>query len=130
MPRNWNKAVPEGNGPIPHQDEFGSHEPTMADFYRMIKEPYDESDMKLDKLAEKMRESKQRLAGLKQEAQQPRLAMEADVKSDTKTRKRMEDAAADQIKHGGSCFANRVDLDQMYLTSFGDDSTGPPALPC
>ena len=28
-----------------------------------------------------------------------------------------------------SC-ANRVDPDRMCLTSFSDDFTGPPALPC
>ena len=44
---------------------------------------------------EKTRETRQRLAGLEQDARQPRLAMEADVASDKKTRKRTEDAAAD-----------------------------------
>ena len=51
--------------------------------------------------------------------------------SDTKTRERTEGAAAAvQAKHGDTCFANRVDPDPMCLTSFGDDSTGLPALPC
>ena len=50
--------------------------------------------------------------------------------SDTKTRERTEvTAAAVQAKHGDSCFANRVDPDSMCLTSFGDDSTGPPPFP-
>ena len=31
MPRTESEAVPEGNGPVPHQDEFGSGEPTLAD---------------------------------------------------------------------------------------------------
>ena len=52
-------------------------------------------DKKLDELIEKMRETKQRLAGLELEARQPRLVMEADVIPDTKIRKRTEDAAAD-----------------------------------
>ena len=30
MPRKQDKAVPKGNGPIPHQDEFGADEPTLA----------------------------------------------------------------------------------------------------
>ena len=51
--------------------------------------------------------------------------------SDTKTRERTEGAAAAiQAKHGNSCSANQVDPDPMCLTNFGDDSTGPPALPC
>ena len=56
--------------------------------------------------------------------------MEADVKSDTKTHKRTEDAAADRAKHGDKSSSARVDPDPMCLTSFGDDSTEPPALPC
>ena len=31
MPRKQGKAVPEGNDPVPHHDEFGSDEPTMGD---------------------------------------------------------------------------------------------------
>ena len=30
---------------------------------------------------------------------------------------------------GDNCSA-QVDIDPIRLTSFGDDSTGPPALPC
>ena len=74
-----------------------------------------------------MKRTNQRLPGLEQEAWQPRLATEADVPTGTKTRKRMEDVAADQAKHGDSCSANQADPD---LTSFDDHSTGPPALPC
>ena len=55
--------------------------------------------------------------------------MEADIKPDTKTRKRMENVAADRVMSGDSSSA-QVDPDPMCLTSFGDDSTGPPALPC
>ena len=50
--------------------------------------------------------------------------------SDTKTRERTEGAAATvQVNHGDNCSANQIDSDPMCLTSFGDDSTGPPALP-
>ena len=57
--------------------------------------------------------------------------MEADGQADTKTRERTEGAAtAVQAMHGDSCFTNRVDLDPICSTSFGDDCTGPPALPC
>ena len=44
--------------------------------------------------------------------------MEADIKSDMKTRKRMEDIAADRAKHGDSSSA-RVDDRPTCLTSFG-----------
>ena len=54
--------------------------------------------------------------------------MEADIKSDTKPRKHTKDAAADRVISGDNSFA-QVDPDQMCLTSFGDDSTEPLALP-
>ena len=51
--------------------------------------------------------------------------------ADKKTRERTEGAAsAVQAKYGDSCSANRVDPEPTCLDSFGDDSTGPPALPC
>ena len=40
MPRMENKAVPKGNGPVPQQEELGSGEPTLADFYRLFKERF------------------------------------------------------------------------------------------
>ena len=52
------------------------------------------------------------LAGLEQDAQQSRLAMEADVPSDTKTRNRMEDVAAYRVISGDSDFVNQADSDQ------------------
>ena len=108
--RKWSKAVPEGNGPVPHQDKFGP-EPTMTGLYRMVKERLDQSDgyfnkMKshfdkknenLNELMEITRGTRHRLAGLEQEARQSCLAIEADVASDKKTRKRTEDAAADRV---------------------------------
>ena len=46
---------------------------------------------------------------LEQDVQQPRLAMEADVLVDKKTRERTEGAAtAVQAKHEDSCSAKRV----------------------
>ena len=103
MSRKWSKAVPEGNSPVPYHNEFGSREHTMAGLYRMIKERFDKSDRNMervkshfDELAENMRETRQRLA---EEARQPRLATEADVPTDKKTRKCAEDAAADEAKH-------------------------------
>ena len=41
MPRNWSKAIPEGNGFVPQQKEFGSDQPTLADVYRLFEEIFD-----------------------------------------------------------------------------------------
>ena len=57
--------------------------------------PFDQQDKKSEELTEKMKETRHRLEGLEQDARQPRLAMKAKVISDTKTRKRTEDTAAD-----------------------------------
>ena len=72
----------------------------------------------------------QRLANLEHDARQPRLATETNVPSYIKTRKCTKDAAADRVNHGDSCSAKKVDPDPMCITSFGEDSTEPPALPC
>ena len=58
------------------------------------------------------------LAGLQYGTQQPRLATEADVKTDKETRKRTEDAAEDGAKNGDSC-SGRDDDGPTSLTSFG-----------
>ena len=85
---------------------------------------------KMDELAEEMRPTKQRLAGLEQDTGQPRLAMEADMPSDTKIRERTEGAAtAVQAKHGYSCSSERVHAGPTCSTSFGVKAE-PPALPC
>ena len=81
MSRNESKAVPESNGPAPH-DDYGYGEPTMAELYRMLKERSDRMDKnfdrmtshfgrqekKLDELIGKMRATNQRLAGLQRQA--------------------------------------------------------------
>ena len=55
--------------------------------------------------------------------------METDVRTDTKTRKRMKDVAAERVTSGDNSSA-QVNPDPMCLTSFGGDSTESPALPC
>ena len=130
MPRNWSKAVPEGNGPVLHQDEFGPDQTTMADLYRIIIKRFDKSDKQFDELIEKTRETNQRLAGLEHEARQSRLAQEVDVKPDTKTDKRTEDAEEADREISGDSSSAQADSDPMCLTSFGDDSTKPLAPPC
>ena len=54
--------------------------------------------------------------------------MEVDVPNDKKTRKRTEDTAADQAKHGDICSAKRVDTDPTSSTSFGMTAE-PSAVP-
>ena len=56
---------------------------------------------------EDMRRINQLLASLEQETRQPRLAMEADVTEDRKTRERTKGAAV-QAKYGDICSAKRV----------------------
>ena len=41
MPRKESEAVPEGNGPVLQQEEFGSGEPTLEDVYRLFGERFD-----------------------------------------------------------------------------------------
>ena len=85
----------------------------------------------MDELADEIRETKQRLAGLEQDVWQPYLAMEEDAPSDTKTRERTEAvASAVQAKHEDSCSAKRIQAGPTSSASFGDDFTGPPVLPC
>ena len=67
----------------------------------------------------------QRLAGLEHEARQPRLAMEADVTPDTKTRKRTEGAAVDRVMSGDSSSARKVHIDPTSSTSFGMMAESP-----
>ena len=70
-------------------------------------------------LDEDLRRINQRVASLEQNARQPRLAMEADVTVDKKTRKRTEGAAtAVQAKHGDSCSAKIVQAGPKSSTSF------------
>ena len=102
---------------------------------KALDKSFDEMKINLDSMSENidriLRATDQRSAGADHDAQQPRFATMADVPTDTKNRKRTEDAVVDQAKHVDSCSAKRVDAGPpMCLTSFGDDSTDPLALPC
>ena len=80
----------------------------------MIEELFDKSDRKLDELTENLRATDQRVASFEQDARQPRLAMEADVPANIKTRERTEFVAKPvQAMHGDNFSANRVDPDPM-----------------
>ena len=132
MPRNWSNALPEGNGPVP-QPELGADQPTLADIYRLCGERLDTQlnriKSHLDELSEKMIKTRQRSASLEQDAQQSRLATESDVPTDTKIRKHMKDVVKERVIRWNAS-SIQVDTDAICLTSFGEDSTGPPALPC
>ena len=118
MLRKESKAVPQSNGPVPQQEEFGSGEPTLVDVYRMFKERFDRWDRKLERRSDEIRVMSQRVSSLEQDARQPRLAMEADEQADTKTGKRTEGAAmAVQAMHGDSCSATRIDPDGVLPAS-------------
>ena len=41
MPRNCSKAVPEDNGLVPLQEEFGPGQPTLTNVYRLFDESFD-----------------------------------------------------------------------------------------
>ena len=85
MLRKESKAVPEGNGPVPRKEEFGSGQPTWGDVYRMTKEAFDRWDKKLDKISDETRVMDQHVTSLEHGTRQPLLAMEADGPANTKT---------------------------------------------
>ena len=78
MPRNWSKAVPEGNDPTP-QDAYVMI--TCKELRRILSESMGEA---FGEFKEGLKRIDQRLASLEQDARQPRLAMEADVPADKK----------------------------------------------
>ena len=125
MLRKESEAVPEGNGPVHQEEEFGSGQPAPMDPFQRLEEIWDRTIDVITRLLE------HHLASQEQDARQPRLAMEADGPADTKTRERTEGAAtAVQAMHGDSCIAQRVqDGPMTNSTSFGM-MADPPALPC
>ena len=83
---------------------------------------------KLDDMVKETRITNQRRPGLQHQAQQPRLAVKADVLEDKKTRESREDFVEDGRL--GDISSDRVH-DPMRLTSFCDrEYIEPPALPC
>ena len=70
MLRKESEAVPEGNGPLPQQEDFGSGQPTLEEVYRMLCEVigsrfdrqlkrmdscFDRWDRKMDEISDEMR---------------------------------------------------------------------------
>ena len=136
IPRKNSKAVPEGDGLIPQEEYMVLDGIALEDLQRRImSEAVDKAFNKHfgqnTENPEEMRATTvQRSASLEQDAWQPRLAIEADVIADKKTRNRTEGAAAaNRAKHiGDSSSASQVDPDQMCSTSFGMKAK-PSALP-
>ena len=73
------RLCPEGNGPIPQQEEFGSDQLTLADVYRFSEESFDrqlkimksrygQQDKKLSEFMKEMRATEQHSASLEQDA--------------------------------------------------------------
>ena len=84
-----------------------------------------------EEIKEDLRRIDQRLANLEQDAWQPRLAMEENVKAaDKNTFERTEGAAtAVEAKHGDIFSAKRIQAGLICSTNFGIKAE-PPALPC
>ena len=111
MPRKESEAVPEGNGSVPQQEEFGSGEPTLEDVYRLFEARFDIQqkimdsfydgmdscfdrwNRKLDEISNETRVTDEHVTSLEHGARQPRLAMKADGYANTKTQERTEGAA-------------------------------------
>ena len=132
MPRT--NVLSAGKGHVASQNESGP--PTMMELFTIITKKFEEVNMKfeelhskLDDMVKEIRNTNQRCAGLQQlQAQQPRLAVKADVLEDKKTRKSRGDFAPDGRLEDIS--SGRV-YDSMRLTSFDDQEyIEPPALPC
>ena len=89
---------------------------TWDELRRVVSETWSEA---FGEYREDLRRMDQRLASLEQNAREPRLAMEANVSADKKTRERTEGAAnAVEAKNGDSCSAKRVQADPTCSTSF------------
>ena len=124
MPRKESETVPEGNGPTP-EDAYKTV--TWKELRRVVSETWGEAFRE----CEYLRRMDQRLASLDQNARQPRLAMDANVPADEKTRERTDDAAkAVQAMHNRDSFsAKKVQDDPKSSTTFGMKAE-PPALSC
>ena len=135
MPRKESMAVPEGNGPIPQYTCVMLNGIKLEDFRRIMSEVWDKvreenGPKKPVKPKDEMRGTSQRLASPEQDARQPRLAMEADVPADEKTRDRTEGAAkAVQAMHEDSFSAKRTQDGPKSSATFGE-KVQPLALSC
>ena len=148
MPRKKSEAVTKGNGPVPQQKEFGSGEPTLADVYRLFEERFDRQqkrmdsffegmdscfdrwNRKLEEISDEARVMDQHVTSLEHGARQPRLAMEADWPTNTKTRERTKRAAivVQGMRRDSCTTAQNVQDGPMTSITFGMEAE-PPDLP-
>ena len=115
---------------------LGLINPRLADVYRLFEERLDRQLNRMKRHfvepTEKMIVTRQHSASLEHdEAGQSRLATEADIPADKKTRKRTEGtAAADRAKHDiGDSSSAQVDPGPTSSTRFGMKAE-PHAFPC
>ena len=123
MLRKKSKAIPEGNGPTP-QDAFVMI--TREELRRVLSESIGNffREFKGD-----FRRIDQRVASLEQDAQQPRLPVEAGVTADMKNRECTEGAAAEvQAENGESCSTKRIQASPTSSTNFGVKAEPPASL--
>ena len=123
MSRKKSKAVQEGNGLVPQDISELLSGITTKELRRIMSQAWDEVcdeyRLKRPKNPKQMRATEQRSASLAQDDRQPRLAIEAKVTIEKKTRERTEGAAAVvQAKHGDSCSAKRVQAGPLSSTTF------------
>ena len=124
MLRKASEAVSEGNVPVHEEEELGFGQPAPVNKFREIRSH-------LNKLKELMRPLEQHLLSQEQDARLPRLAMEADETSNTKTQERMEGVAkAVQAMRGDSCTAEQIVQDGPKTSITFGVEVGPPDLPC
>ena len=137
MPRKDYEAVPEGNCPIPQQEEFRSGEPTLEDIHRLCEERFERMDRysdrwnrNLDGILDETRVMDQHVTSLEHGTLQPRLLMQADGHANTKTQERTEGAAtAVQAMRGDSCTSEQKVQDGPKTSiSFGNGRTSRSPL--
>ena len=109
MPRKEGMVAPEGNGPTPQYVIPGGI--TLEDFRRALLQMRAE----IKEFKEDLRSMDQRLAGLKQDARQPRLVMKADGSSDTTTCERTESATKQFKRRMGIAFLPTGSIPTRYV---------------
>ena len=133
MPRKKSKAVPDGSGPVPQDTSRLLGGITMNEISKVVSKVLNKSSDEWEKNLDRMSEITDKMltainqcsAGLEHDARQPRLATEAKVTADKKTRKCAEGGEDDQAKHGDSCSAKKLDAGPTKSTSFGMTAEQP-----
>ena len=127
MLRKASEAVSVGSGPVHQEEKIGFGQPALVDEYRKIRS-LSKQEIREDRITRRL---EQLLECQEHEAQQPRLAMEADGPANTKTQERTEGAAtAVQAMRGDSFTAEQKVQDGPKTSiTFGMEAESPN-LPC